>query len=458
MKTKCVLFLTVFFLAFLALKSQTPQVYIFQKDDTVLKKQYFEQAVKQHELVVSTAGTQHAKDYKTAYENQFKQIGELLQSSRAVTAPEANGYLQAVLQKIVVANDELKGRELRVIFTRDWWPNAYSMGDGTIAINAGLVIFLENEAELSFVLCHELSHYYLQHTQKSIKKYVETINSDSVQKELKKLYKQEYRVNQRLEELAKSLAFDSRQHSRSNETEADAEGFKFMQKAGYNCSAIRSCLLLLDKIDDSLLYKPLNLEQVFNFSDYPFKKRWIEKESGIFSRLNENESPEAKREKDSLKTHPDCSTRILMLSDSLQNAGEKGGNFLVSENVFNKLKKDLFVELTEQCYRSGNLSRNLYYSLHMLQTSENTYLAVYSIARCLNQLYENQKDHRLGTTIDAESKIYPEDYNLLLRMLGRLKLDELSSLNYFFCKSYYEQMRNYPNFRDELKKLQKPQN
>ena len=365
----------------------------------------------------------------------LRELAELLQSSLAVTASEANGYLQSVLQKIIAANDELKGKELRVIFTRDWWPNAYSMGEGTIGINAGLVIFLENEAELVFVLCHELSHYYLQHTQRSIEKYVETVNSDSIQKELKKLSKQEYRVNQRLEELVKLLAFDARHHSRSNEAEADLQAFRFMRKTGYDCNAIKSTLQLLDNIDDTLLYKRLDLEQAFNFSDYPYKKRWTEKESTIFGQLDENNSPLSPAERDSLKTHPDCSTRILLLSDSLQKIGLAGRKFLVSETVFNKLKKDFAIEMTEQCYRSNNLSRNLYYSLQMLQVNENTYFAVYSIARCLNQLYENQKDHHLGTSIDVENKIYPEDYNLLLRMLNRLKLDELASLNYFFVRS-----------------------
>jgi len=431
--------------------------YVFQKDDSVLKKQYFEQSIKQKESLIASLGAQNSKYYKEAYEDQFKEIGKLLQSSRSVTAPEPNRYLQSVLQKIIAANDELKGKELRVIFSRDWWPNAYSMGEGTIAINAGLMIFLENEAELAFIICHELSHYYLQHTQKAVKKYIETINSPALQEELKKLSKEEFKVNQRLEQLIKTLVFDSRQHSRSNEAEADMQAFDFMKKTGYDCKAIESSLHLLDKIDEVSYYKPLNLEQVFNFIDYPFKKRWTQKESVIFGQLNEKDGPLTPQEKDSLKTHPDCSTRILLLSDSIKKISA-GKNFLADENAFNKLKKDFFPEIVEECYKEENLSRNLYYSLQMLQANENTSLAIYSVARCLNELYENQKNHRVGLTIDLENKVYPDDYNLLLRMLSRLKLDEIASLNYYFCKQYFEQMKDYPNFRDELKKLQKPQN
>src|SRR5437762_3710591 len=132
----------VFFLCFISLQTFAQQTYYFQKDDSILKRNYFDQSLKKKTFLLSSVNTKYTKDYKEIYETQFKEIGSLLQSSRAVTAPEAQGYLQSVLQKIIAANPELKGTDARVIFTRDWWPNAYCMTDGTIAINAGLVIYL----------------------------------------------------------------------------------------------------------------------------------------------------------------------------------------------------------------------------------------------------------------------------------------------------------------------------
>ncbi|MGZ5222425.1 MAG: M48 family metallopeptidase, partial [Chitinophagaceae bacterium] len=347
----------------------------------------------------------------------------------------------------------LKKTDARIVFSRDWWPNAYSMGEGTIAINAGLMIFLDNEAELVFVLCHELAHYYLDHTAKAIKKYVETVNSDAFQQELRRLSKTQYGANRQLEELTKSFVFSSRRHNRENEAAADRLAFSFMKKTGYDCNAIKTGLELLDKVDDSLVFKPLALEQVFNFSGYPFRKKWIQKESSIFSQLNENDSPRSVKEKDSLKTHPDCDKRIALLSDSLQAVAGTGKKFMVDEQLFNQLKKDFFIEMAEQCYRDKNLSRNLYYSLLLLQ-SENMPVAVYSVARCLNQIYDLQKDHQLGQKLDTENKSYPEEYNLLLRMLGRLRLDEIADLNYHFGKQYEMTMKGYSAFEKELKKAQ----
>lgn len=446
--------LSFILICLISLQTFAQQAYFFQKDDSILKKNYFDQSLKKKASLLSSVDKKYAKDYKEIYETQFKEIGNLLQSSRAVTAPGAHSYLQSILQKIIVANPELKGIDARVIFSRDWWPNAYCMTDGTIAINAGLLIYLTNEAELAFVLCHELSHWWLDHMGKAIKKYVETINSNEFEQELKRLSKEQYRVNEQLEKFAKKIVFDSRQHNRNNEAEADMQAFNFLKRTGYDCDAIKTSLLLLDKIDDTLILKRLEVEQVLNFNEYPFKKKWIEKESSIFSQLDENDGPLSRKEKDSLKTHPDCSKRIALLSDSLAKA-PAGKKFLIDENVFNKLKKDFLFEITEQCYKGDNLSRNLYYSLLLLQANENIPLAAYSVARCLNLIYEKQKDHKLGLVIETESRSYAADYNQLLRMLSRLRLEEIADLNYFFCRKYTEQLKNYPGFEIEMNKVRK---
>ncbi len=373
-----------------------------------------------------------------------------MKSSRSVTEKETHEYLQSIAQKIIAANPELNKLELRVVFTRDWWPNAASMGDGTIAFNAGLLIYLHDEAEMAFVLSHELAHYYLDHSNTAIKKYVETINSETFKAEIKKLSKEEFMVNEKMEKLAKTMIFDSRRHSRDKEAEADRYAYRFLKNTGYDCNAIKTCLELLDKVDDSLFHPSLDLTTVLNFSGYPFKKKWIQKESAIFSQLSKDDSPLTQKEKDSLKTHPDCSNRILLLQDSLK-ATAGGKRFIVNEELFRRLQKEFPVEIMEQNYRQGRLDRNLYYSLLSLQ-QQPTPVAIYSVARCLNRIYDEQKRHALGTKVGKEDRTMPEDYKLMLRMLDRLRLDEIAALNINFCKKYHDQMTSYSGFAEEMRK------
>lgn len=429
--------------------AQTSAIYAFQQDDTLVRNTYLEEVASKKKLLLSAVPKTSASDYKEIYEKQFDEINDLVKT-RSVTAPEAQQYLQSMVRQVIAVNPELAKLHTRIFFTRDWWPNASSMGEGTIGINAGLMVFLHNEAELVFVICHELAHYYRDHTQKSIDKYVATVNSEAFQAELKRLSKTAYGANKQLEALSKDLAFNNRKHSRENETEADRYAFAFMKKTGYDVGGIKTCLELLDKVDDSLL-TTLKLEQLLNFEQYPFKPKWIQKESAIFSQLSEDDSPLSKKEKDSLKTHPNCQQRIAFLADSI-NSAKAGKSFIVNEELFNRLKKDFFKEMTELCYKKNNLSRNLYYSLLLLQNNNEDQTAIYSVVRCLNQLYENQKNHKLGLMIDMEGKEYPTQYNLLLRMLKRLRLDEIAAISQNFCKKYGALMKDNPDFAKESTK------
>ncbi len=423
------------------------------KDDSLQRIDMAIRSRQKKEVFIKNATGAYAREYKKIYEDQFAEIDKLWSGTRAITAPQVQGYLQRLINSITSTNPDLSDLDARIVFTRDWWPNAYSMGDGSIAINAGLLIHLNNEAELIFILCHELAHYKLDHTEKSIRKYVETINSDAYQSELKRLSKETYRVNQQLEKMSRGFLLSSRRHSRDNEAEADRQALAWMRKTGYDCKGISSCLQLLNLIDQAENYPSPVLNEVFNFPDYPFKARWVQKESAIFSQM---ETAESVGEKDSLRTHPDCEKRIALLADSLTGCEGRGQLFLAEENMFMRLKKELFLEIMEQCYRENQLSRHLYYSLQLLK-ADSSYapLAAWSIARCLNVLYQKTKDHEIGSSVDKEGDEWSEGYNQLLRMLSRIRLDELAQLNFQFCRTYVAQARSYPGFLEEARIAEK---
>lgn len=434
--------------------AQQKVIYAFLKDDTTIREKYYQQALQYKNELISSLGKQYKNDYKEIYEARFEGVADLLKSSRTVSEPAAHAYLQALLKKIVDVNPELKGLEIRLVFSRDGWPNAYSTGEGTLAVNAGLFVFLDNEGQLVFTICHELAHLYLDHSNKEIRKNVELANSDDLKKQAKQLSKQQYRIGQKLDELVKNILFLNRRHSREDEAEADRQAFIFMKKTGYDCKEAKSCLQLLDKIDDTTLFKPVNLEEVFQSGEYAFRKKWIQNESSIFASMSGDDSPLTKAEKDSLRTHPDCQKRILLLEDSIRNTnGGKG--FLVDEQEFNHLKKIFVAEMAEQQYRNNNLGHHLYLCLQLLQKEEYSDYAAYAVVRCLNKLYDLQKKHMLGLTVDKETRGYPADYNLVLRMLDRLRLDELANLDYYFAKKYRERLAGYNEFTNEMRKAEK---
>ncbi|MBI5857969.1 MAG: M48 family metalloprotease [Sphingobacteriales bacterium] len=429
--------------------TQLKPVYIFQQDDTLLKRKYYLEALQKKNIIINALGKDNIKEYKESYDNMFDVVKDFLISPRSVTEHSADNYIKSVAAKIINVNPELKGLDIRIVFSRDIIPNAYSIGEGTIVFNAGLFVFLNSEAEMAFVLCHELAHYYLDHSKKKIDKIIRIANSDSLKKELKRLSKEEYKVGEQLEKLLKTLSFDIRRHSRDGEEEADRIGMLFFKNTGYNGNSFVTLMQLLDKIDDTTLFAPPNLQKVLSFPGYPFKERWIKKESVIFGAMNVEDVPGfTKKEKDSLKTHPDCSRRIALLADSASKIN--GRDFQVDKALFGKLKQDFIPEIVEEVYKSGNISFNLYLSLQMLQENKYADLAVFSIVRDLNLLFTHQKEHKLGLIIDSENRFFSEGYNTLLRMLYRLRLNEIADLNVQFCSFYQEQMKNYQDFEEEM--------
>lgn len=446
-----VIYLVLCVVAYCAAKAQLQPVFSFQKDDTTVKRKYFNEALQKKNTLISLLNGKTKSDYKQAYDGMFEVVEELLISTRSVTEQTADGYIKAIANRIINSNPELKSLDIRIVFSRDFPPNAFSIGDGTIAFNAGLFTYLDNEAQMAFIISHELAHYYLDHSGQRVAKYVALKNSDSLKKEIRKIIKQEYRVFEQLNKLSKEYAFNSRKYSRDKEEEADNVGLRFLKNSGYDGMAFVTTMELLDKVDDTAFFSPLKLQKILSFPDYPFKERWIKKESSIFSAMNSDEaSGLTQKERDSLKTHPDCSKRIALLSGEAQKI--KGQHFLVDENLFRKLKQDFVPEIMEEIYRQGNIGYHLYQSLRMLQDNKYIPLAVYSITRDLNRLYEYQKNHELGLIIDTESRYSTENYNEFLRMLYRLRLNEIAELNTAFCFAYKNQMAGYEGFAAEMTK------
>lgn len=456
MRLKAVLF---FFLYTVTLSgfSQPKAVTAFPLDDTLLRNQLYTSALKKKEAMIAALSGEFKTEMKEVYESRFDLIAGLMKSSRLVAEPDAHQYLQRILEKIVSVNEELKTLPVRLVFSRDSWPNAYSIGEGTLVVNAGLLLRLKNEAELVFVLSHELAHYYLDHSEQRILKSIRSVNNASVREELKKLSRQEYGTGAAFDKLLMTLAFDARRHSREHESEADQYAMRFMGKTGFSAEGAMTCLRMLDKADDSTLYASLELRQLFNFPDYAFKNRWLQNETSIFSQLKGDSGGLTTAERDSLRTHPDCPLRMAAMGPVIS-ALPAGRLFLVDSTFFLQLKDRFAAEVIEELYREERYGLNLYFALGLLQTGQQKTFAVFAIARAMNAIYSAQLNHRFGLVVEKENRLYLTDYNLLLRLLDRVRLDELAELNYNFCQQYSKEMAGYPAFGEEWRIAQQIRN
>ena len=146
----------------------------------------------------------------------------LRRSSFLITNPALKSYLQSVLHKIAASH----GPDIRIYAVRNPWFNASIAPNGMMQIWSGLLLRLENEAQLVAVLAHEFSHY---------------LNRDSLQR-LQDLKSRSAAMTMMAplgwvglagQLIALAGAFT---YSRAHETRADQLGIELMRKHGYRTS------------------------------------------------------------------------------------------------------------------------------------------------------------------------------------------------------------------------------
>ena len=394
---------------------------------------------------LGTLPSRNRKDFLDVYAKRWENIKAKFDNQEIYTSSFAQQYLDALVAEIEKANPSLREHPVACYFSRSDIPNASYIGEGIILFNMGLFDRLDNESQAAFVLCHEMAHFLLRHTENGINKYVATINSDEVQAQLHKIKGSEYRKNEQLEKLVKGLTFDSRRHSRDHESQADSMGVELLRNTRFDLSGARTTLALLDVIDTDTLNTAACLEKIFNARNYPFKKRWIAREEGLLgghARL-QRDGPE-----DSLKTHPDCQSRIRLIAPLISRQPSGGPlKFAVDSSAFQKLKNIFRYEVIEYAYTSEDYARSFYCTLELMQQTPDDAYLVTQVGRLMNGLYAAQKAHRLSKVVDLPSPEYPSNYNLLLQFIQNLYLEDIAAISYNYLRQYHPGMDHYTPYK-----------
>jgi predicted Zn-dependent protease len=137
--------------------------------------------------------------------------------------------------------------------------NAYAFPGGSIAATRGILLDLENEAQLAALLGHELGHVNARHTAEQMSK------STLINLFVGGLSTVVGTQSSGLGNLASQLGMVGAgallaSYSRDNEREADALGLEYMVSAGYNANGFVG---LMDMLRRTSKYKPSAIELMF---------------------------------------------------------------------------------------------------------------------------------------------------------------------------------------------------
>ncbi len=143
--------------------------------------------------------------------------------------PKLTEYVQQVGARLAAVSDRKLPYEFVII--NDSTPNAWALPGGKIGVHRGLLLELENEAQLAAVLAHEIVHAAARHGAKGIERGM-LLKGALVAAGVATRGRDYSRLAVGAASLGANLV--NRGYSRSAELEADSYGMRYMARAGYD--------------------------------------------------------------------------------------------------------------------------------------------------------------------------------------------------------------------------------
>ena len=207
-------------IAFSSLSSTQYQARIVQLEKYKVPKKYTEKSAQAwyHEMMT---------DRNTALINLF-QNDEVIYDTLLLN--KCNG----IANRIIASNKNYGFDSIQFYINRSPVSNAACYGEGTIMVNLGLFLWIDNDDELAFVLAHEMSHQVLNHLQSQMENSIATLTSEGFKEELKDIKKSKEGKYERFRKLIKNLSVETGRHSTYKESEADSLAAVLINHAGFN--------------------------------------------------------------------------------------------------------------------------------------------------------------------------------------------------------------------------------
>lgn len=300
-------------------------------------------------------------------------ISDLLLSGKVLFGDPATIYVNKVADALLSGNPELR-KQLRFYVIKSAAVNAFATNEGVICVNLGLLARLENEAQLAYILGHEITHYLKKH---SVEGY---IYSQSIKKG-RGDFKDKNTYDKRLA---------NSNYSKELEIEADKEGLSCYSKTKYDLNeAINSFEVLKNAMKP---YQNLVFDKKFLENNYlTFPEKYFDADTLIT--IEQDTTEEAKKEAkeaELFSSHPAPEERKAKIVEAVKNP-VKGELYLVSKEEFEKVRTLARFDLCDMFIIRSNFIDALYQCLLLKKEYPNSkYLdicmakSLYGIAKYQN--------------------------------------------------------------------------
>lgn len=334
------------------------------------------------------------KNEKIFLEGIHYSIDEMLHSGRVIYGDEITLYLNSVAQKLL-KDDATLQKELRFYTLKSNVSNAFSTDQGIVFVTTGLISQLTNEAQLAYVLAHEISHYTEKHVVETFDWKTKTDRRDRT-----------------IEKLS--------QYSKEKEFDADKIGLKMFHAAGYSKDEILPTF-------DVLMFSYLPFDEVAIAKTY-FNSANMYVPENMFS-TEKYPIKAMENEDDSKSSHPNIQKRKEAVTKEIASFNNWGKTvYFLGEEKFKYIRKIARFESIRNDVIDANYADAIY-SIFLLEREypNSIYLQRMKAKSWLGiaQLKElNKLNSTLQKTSDYEGEI--AELHFFLRKLDKIGMITLA--------------------------------
>lgn len=370
-------------------------------------------------------------------------IDEMMRTGLILFNEPVSEYVGQVADQLLKHDPDMRSK-LNFYVARSPEINAFATDRGDIFINIGLLTYLETEAQLAFILGHEITHWAEKHSMDVFLEYEGIDRSD-------KGFRKKSDFNKILRKS---------NYSKKIEEEADAAGIKLFFRSSYGAASLENVFDMMASAHAPYTNEVFDLSYLdVNGLQFPD------------SLLLESVNPIKTYEEDhKLSTHPGIKKRRAALKTALSkvNISSSRPDFLVGEQKFKTIKELAKFEVCKISVEQLNYMDALYYGSILSKTyPDNIFLesvkakSFYGLAKLAGVLDANslselgdsiqgeiqQVYHVLGDFLDVELRSlaaahlwefyqkYPDDEGMKLRLadlLMELKEEDKERLDDLF--------------------------
>lgn len=359
------------------------------------------------------------KKAKELFEGRSEFLISLMESGYFIFDNPIRDYLNSITDKMVEANPALNP-DFFILLSRSNDINAFSIGNGVLVVNLGLINQVKSVDELAFVMGHELSHDVAAHSDEYILAEAKAATNKQRAAEIKKILKSKYRVYSQLKEYVLPGMMAQMQYSREKEFDADSMGMYFARNAGFTVTGAIGCLNMLDISDDEVY------EASFDWHAYAAQHSCvIHPYWDSDSDQSSLGSFEVKKEDyiDRLKSHPDCADRIEAIKANFAPSDSSAVELL--RNQFEEIKEMAEYEIVASGLASNDYGYALYHGIQQLRLdSADSYMRGL-VAYIFADLAYKKSTWKAGNVLSPpDLKNQPSDYYDFLSVIWELSHEE----------------------------------